>query len=91
MTTTFPGGFEDLSGREFLHETATLVRKGWCCGAEARDYCGVPVAASDPAATAWSLTGALARVSGRRDATLGAQRRPLGDLRCDPRLITRRL
>lgn len=73
MTRTFRGEiFEDMNGHEFLHETATLIRKGWCWNADARDRDGIPVAASDPAATAWSLTGALVRVSEQEDAELGA-------------------
>lgn len=61
-----------MDGHDYLHETAILIRRGWCCGADARDHFGTAVAASDPAATAWSLTGALARVSERDDASLGA-------------------
>lgn len=52
-----------MNGHDVLRETATLIQRGWCCGADARDCYGVPVAASDPAATAWSLPGALALVS----------------------------
>lgn len=73
MTRTFRGEiFEDMNGHEVLHETATLIRKGWCWDVDARDRDGVPVAASDPAATAWSLTGALVRVSEHKEADLGA-------------------
>lgn len=61
-----------MNGHDFLHETATLIRKGWCCGADARDTYGSPVAAADPTAMAWSLTGALALVSERNDASLSA-------------------
>lgn len=73
MTRTFRGEiFEDMNGHEFLHETATLIRRGWCWDADARDPDGTPVAASDPAATAWSLMGAIVRVSEQQDAELGA-------------------
>jgi len=63
---------QSMSGHDVLDATATLVRRGWCCGAAARDFSGEAVAAYDPAATAWSLTGALALVSERADASLGA-------------------
>ncbi|HET8751330.1 MAG TPA: hypothetical protein VFM43_02245 [Gaiellaceae bacterium] len=63
-----------MNGHDVLHQTAMLIRKGWCCGADARDCSGLAVAASDPAATAWSLPGALARVSERPDADLTALR-----------------
>jgi hypothetical protein len=63
-----------MNGHDVLREAATLIRRGWCCGADARDCCGVPVAASDPAATAWSLPGALAVVSERPDTDLVALR-----------------
>lgn len=61
-----------MNGHDFLDETTTLIRKGWCCGADARDRHGSAVTASDPKATSWSLTGALARVSGRPHASLRA-------------------
>lgn len=54
-----------MNGNDVLAETARLIRKGWCAGADARDCFGLAVAASDPAATAWSLPGALAVVSER--------------------------
>jgi hypothetical protein len=54
-----------MNGHEFLHEAATLIGQGWCCGADARDCYGTAVAASDATATAWSLLGALALVSER--------------------------
>lgn len=41
-----------MNGHEFLHETATLIRQGWCSDTDARDSYGTAVAASDPAATA---------------------------------------
>jgi hypothetical protein len=63
-----------MNGHDVLHETAQLIRKGWCCGADARDCFGLAVAASDPAATAWSLPGALALVSERPGAHLDALR-----------------
>ena len=61
-----------MNGHDLLHEAASLIRTGWCCGADARDCSGNPVAAHDRTATAWSLTGALALVSDRPDASLGA-------------------
>jgi hypothetical protein len=60
-----------MNGQDVLHETATLIRRGWCCGADARDCFGLAVAASDPTATAWSLPGALALVSEQPGADLG--------------------
>lgn len=61
-----------MDGQAFLRETARLIGRGWCCGADARDCEGGEVAASDPTATAWSLLGALVAVSERRDADLAA-------------------
>jgi hypothetical protein len=63
-----------VNGHDVLRETATLIRRGWCCGADARDCFGIAVAASDPTATAWSLPGALAVVSENPEADLGALR-----------------
>ena len=59
-----------MNGHDVLRETASLIRTGWCCGADARDCFGLPVAATDSAAASWSLVGALARVSDQRDADL---------------------
>ena len=61
-----------MNGHDVLREAATLIRAGWCCGADARDCLGIAVAASDPTAVSWSLVGALARVSDQRDADLGS-------------------
>jgi hypothetical protein len=61
-----------MNGHDVLRETATLIRTGWCCGADARDSFGRAVAASDPRAVSWSLLGALARVSDQREADLGS-------------------
>ena len=61
-----------MNGHDYLHETARLIRRGWCSGADARDRRGAAVPAADPAAVAWSLAGALAHVSERRDASLSA-------------------
>jgi hypothetical protein len=63
-----------MNGHDVLRETETLIRKGWCCGADARDCSGGAVTAWDPAATAWSLPGALALVSERHEAELEALR-----------------
>lgn len=63
-----------MDGHDVLRETAQLVERGWCHGADARDVSGVGVAASDPAATAWSLVGALAFISDARGADLSALR-----------------
>ena len=54
-----------MTGQAVLRETAELIQRGWCCGADARDCRGEAVGASDPAATAWSLLGALVAVSER--------------------------
>jgi hypothetical protein len=54
-----------MNGHDFLDATATLIGKGWCCGADARDRHGTAVAPSDSSAIAWSLVGALALVSER--------------------------
>ena len=56
-----------MDGQTFLRRTADLISHGWCSGAEARDHSGAPIAASDPAATSWSLRGALAAVSAHPD------------------------
>ena len=64
-----------MDGPAFLHETASLVRRGWCAGADARDGLGFSTTASDPAATSWSLLGALVAVSERPEADMKA----LGD------------
>lgn len=66
-----------MNGHDVLRETAALIGRGWCCGADARDCFGVAVAASDPAATAWSLPGALACVSEKPSADLDALRHAL--------------
>lgn len=63
-----------MDGKAFLRETAVLIARGWCRGAEARNGSGSPVDASDPSATAWSLRGALAVVSDRPDAEANALR-----------------
>ena len=56
-----------MDGQAVLRQTAQLLENGWCRGASARDPAGRAVAASDPAASAWSLLGALAAVSERVD------------------------
>lgn len=60
------GGWMD--GQGFLRETAILIERGWCCGADARDHAGLAVAASDAGATQWSLIGALVAVSERPES-----------------------
>lgn len=57
-----------MDGHGFLRETAILIERGWCRGADARDRAGVAVAASDTGATQWSLLGALVAVSERPDS-----------------------
>ena len=57
-----------MNGQAFLRATVDLIERGWCRGADARDSEGHAVPASDPAATAWSLVGALVAVSERADA-----------------------
>lgn len=57
-----------VDGRGFLRETAILIERGWCCGADARDHAGLAVAASDTGAVQWSLLGALVAVSERPDS-----------------------
>lgn len=64
-----------MDGQAFLHETASLVRRGWCSCADARDSLGFSTTASDPVATSWSLLGALVAVSERP----GADMKALGD------------
>ena len=66
-----------MEGQTFLREVAGLVGCGWCCGAAARDCHGAPVEASDPRASTWSLTGALAAVSDRPNSDLTALRHAL--------------
>lgn len=63
-----------MDGNAFLREAAGLIANGWCRGAEARNGFGSAVPALDPSATAWSLRGALAVVSERRDADAAALR-----------------
>lgn len=63
-----------MDGQDVLRETAQLVERGWCHGAEARDVSGAGVAPDDPAATAWSLVGALARTVDAPGADLTALR-----------------
>ena len=63
-----------MDGQDVLRETAHLVGRGWCRGADARDVSGSAVAPGDPAATAWSLVGALAVVSDAPGADLTALR-----------------
>jgi len=63
-----------MNGASLLRQTATLIERGWCCGAEARDGAGAAVEAADPAAVSWSLLGALVLVSDRPDASLTALR-----------------
>jgi hypothetical protein len=59
-------------GHIFLEETAKLIRRGWCQGADARDSSGRAVQASDPTATSWSLPGAFAVVLGLPGADIAA-------------------
>ena len=66
-----------MDGQALLREVATLIDCGWCRWADARDSHRFPVAASDPRATAWSLTGALAAVSQRRETDMTALRSAL--------------
>ncbi|HKO29059.1 MAG TPA: hypothetical protein VJU80_16495 [Solirubrobacteraceae bacterium] len=61
-----------MNGHDFLKETATVIRTGWCSGADARDSAGKAVPVHDPAARAWSLTAALALVSERSGASLSS-------------------
>lgn len=68
------GSLTAVDGQCFLRETAALIEHGWCCGADARDGVGSAVSASDPAATQWSLLGALAAVSERPGADATALR-----------------
>ena len=66
-----------MNGQSFLREVASLIGCGWCCGAPARNCHGDPVEASDPRATNWSLTGALAAVSERPGGDIDALRSAL--------------
>ena len=68
------GQAEWMNGQAFLSETAGLIERGWCCGADARDRYGQAVTASHPAATAWSLLGALAAVWERPHSNAGCLR-----------------
>ena len=63
-----------MNGQDLLQETAQLISRGWCCGADARTCSGTAVHASDADASSWSLPGALAVVSERPDADLTALR-----------------
>lgn len=66
-----------MNGQTLLREAAGLIGCGWCCGAAARNCHGAPVEASDPQATTWSLTGALAAVSERPEFDMTALRHAL--------------
>jgi hypothetical protein len=66
-----------MDGQSFLREVAGLIGRGWCCGVAARNCGGSPVEASDPGATNWSLTGALAAVSERPQFDMTALRSAL--------------
>jgi hypothetical protein len=66
-----------MDGQNLLREVAGLIGGGWCCHAAARNCDGSPVEASDPAATNWSLTGALAVVSDRPEFDMTALRSAL--------------
>jgi hypothetical protein len=66
-----------MNGQAFLRETASLIERGWCCGADARNCQGDAVAASHPAATSWSLLGALVAVSERHQTATTALREAL--------------
>jgi len=66
-----------MDGQTLLREAASLIGVGWCCGAAARNCHGSPVEASDPRATNWSLTGALAAVSDRPEFGITAPRSAL--------------
>jgi hypothetical protein len=59
-----------MDGDSVLRATSTLIRRGWCCGADARDDAGEAVDALDPAASAWSLAGALGVVALRDGVAL---------------------
>jgi hypothetical protein len=66
-----------MDGQTLLREVAGLIGGGWCCGAAARTGVGSPVEASDPGATNWSLTGALAAVADRPEFDITALRHAL--------------
>jgi hypothetical protein len=70
-----------MDGQSLLREVAGLIGGGWCCGAAARNCGGSPVEASDPGATNWSLTGALAAVSDRPEFDITALRSALWGIR----------
>jgi hypothetical protein len=53
-----------------LDETRKLIEAGWCRGSDARDAAGSPVAPGDPAATEWSLLGALGVVAAQSKVAL---------------------
>ena len=57
-----------MDGQAFLRETAALIARGWCAGADACNSLGVAVEPFDESATTWSLRGALAVVAERPDA-----------------------
>ena len=52
-----------MTGSERLGNARTLVERGWCQGAEARDSRGQAIPAVSPDATAWSLLGALQAIT----------------------------
>ena len=52
---------------DVLAGAVALIERGYCIGPNAVDAKGVAVRAVDPGAAAWSLYGALLRVTGGSD------------------------
>jgi hypothetical protein len=53
-----------MTSAEHLQTALTLVRWGYCLGANAKDSKGIACGVLDPVAKSWSLYGALLRVIG---------------------------
>jgi len=51
--------------RQTLVAIRELLSTGWCQSAAARDTSGNRIKAGDPAATSWSLVGAISKITGR--------------------------
>jgi hypothetical protein len=61
----------DSAALRLLVDVRDLVDQGWTQGADARDLGGRAVDPWDPAATSWSILGALVAVLEREAATTG--------------------
>jgi hypothetical protein len=79
-----------MNGSKLLHDAGTLVEKGWCQGAEARDALGLATEVGAADAAAWSLLGALQAITAADPSTdlqdIGDAVSALAELILDPSL-----